>query len=214
MPAIYANKYKFMTVDERDPNLDKPIERWYDIVIHPLSSFRKWWDLTILALVLWTMIVLPVRLAFFWSQGAANTLGRSQELAWTVIDIIIDFFFIADIVANFNTGYLQSLEQVLVVDRKRIAVNYLKGWFFSDLISSVPLDLILLSSSANSRGQVQRLPKVLRIIRLSKLLRRARRQPRRSSVMSTTGLTSAPLACAPCAATAALATSSDVSSVV
>lgn len=69
-------------------------------------------------------------------------------------------------------GYLQNLDQVLIMDRKRIAKHYLRGWFTVDLVSSIPLDLILLGTgSVSSAEQLRRLPKIFRIVKLSKLLR-------------------------------------------
>ncbi len=34
--------------------------------VHPLSSFRRYWDLTAIALTIHTVLVLPFRAAFFW----------------------------------------------------------------------------------------------------------------------------------------------------
>ena len=53
MPAMYASKYKYMTTDQQDSSMDRQITHWYQIVIHPLSQFRKYWDLLLMALVLW-----------------------------------------------------------------------------------------------------------------------------------------------------------------
>jgi len=174
MPAMYANKYKYITTDQNDVSMDRQISQWYQIVIHPLSQFRKYWDLLLMILVLWNIIILPVRLSFFWNEDVTAVTGERQAMFWTVTDIIIDFLFLIDIVLNFNTGFVMpGQDQVLVMDRKRIGSNYLKGWFAVDLVSSIPLDLIVLGTATleTSADQLRRLPKVLRIIKLSKLLR-------------------------------------------
>lgn len=164
---MYANKYKFMTVDEADPSLDKPISRWYEVVIHPLSSFRKWWDLLIIVFILWNIVVQLVKIAFYWH----DPLLAHGGLGFLVLNIVIDFFFMADLILNFNTGYFQDLDQVLVMDRRRIAWTYLKGWFFIDLVSSIPFDLILISATSNGSSTAGRLPKLLRVLKITRLLR-------------------------------------------
>ncbi len=34
--------------------------------VHPLSNFRRYWDLTAIAFTIHTILVLPFRAAFFW----------------------------------------------------------------------------------------------------------------------------------------------------
>jgi hypothetical protein len=34
--------------------------------VHPLSNFRRYWDLATIALTLYTVLVLPFRAAFYW----------------------------------------------------------------------------------------------------------------------------------------------------
>ena len=64
----------------------------------------------------------------------------------------------------------------VVTDKQAIARNYLRGWFFIDLISSLPLDYII-TAAANYRYdspsylKASRALKVLRMTRLLTLLR-------------------------------------------
>ena len=64
----------------------------------------------------------------------------------------------------------------MVTDKQAIARNYLRGWFFIDLISSLPLDYII-TAAANYRYdspsylKASRALKVLRMTRLLTLLR-------------------------------------------
>ena len=43
---------------------------------------------------------------------------------------------------NFITGYYEK--SVLVLDCKKISLNYLKTWFIIDFISSIPFSLLYL----------------------------------------------------------------------
>ena len=56
------------------------------------------------------------------------------------------------------------------MDRCNIAKNYLKGWFFLDLISSTPTSVIDLSLENGSSGALKS-AKLLRTIRMTKYAR-------------------------------------------
>lgn len=43
--------------------------RWFDLVIHPLSLIRYIWDSLIALLVIYTALVIPFRLAFYWNTA-------------------------------------------------------------------------------------------------------------------------------------------------
>jgi hyperpolarization activated cyclic nucleotide-gated potassium channel 2 len=57
--------------------------------------------------------------------------------------------------------------QVAILSRKRIAIQYCKGWFVFDVVSSVPLDLMIMQQSST----VMKLPRVLRLIRIFRLVK-------------------------------------------
>ena len=61
----------------------------------------------------------------------------------------------------------------LIVDRKKLAYNYLQKWFFIDLISSIPVSFIMLAITAiseeKSRGQSSIF--ILRFMKLAKMVR-------------------------------------------
>jgi hypothetical protein len=39
---------------------------------------------------------------------------------------------------SFNIGFNKEFEIILITDRRLIAKNYLKTWFFIDLLSTIP----------------------------------------------------------------------------
>eukprot|EP00873_Tetraselmis_striata_P006068 jgi/Tetstr1/426332/TSEL_016645.t1 len=171
-------------------------------VIHPLSKFRNYWDFIVILLVIYTTLVLPVRTAFLWSEEVVedefgvivNTID-----GWTVMDLVIDFTFLFDVVLNFNTGFIREPDFVTILSRKKIALNYCKGWFVFDVVSSVPLDLIIMQESST----VMKLPRVLRLIRIFRLVKvlrlsRAVRYAQRLQIfarMSTFGMRITKLIC-------------------
>ena len=56
-------------------------------------------------------------------------------------DTVVDFFFMFDILVNLNTPIEESSGNYNF-HRKRVFVQYLKSWFFIDLIASLPMNLI------------------------------------------------------------------------
>lgn len=49
-----------------------------------------------------------------------------------------------DIVLNFRTTYVSRKGEV-VSNSRSIAVNYVKGWFFVDLVAALPFDFLYAS---------------------------------------------------------------------
>ena len=54
----------------------------------------------------------------------------------------MDVMFLIDIIVTFFTSVNDERSCTEVVDRKQIAVLYLKGWFWIDSISIFPFDLV------------------------------------------------------------------------
>ena len=94
---------------------------------------------------------------------------------WAYLDIIMTLFFLVDILIEFNTGFY--LKGALVLDRKAIARNYLKFWFWMDFVASVPYtwftDGIIENPNTNSSdgGNIYKTPQLLRMVRMLRFLR-------------------------------------------
>ena len=67
------------------------------------------------------------------------------------VDWIIDIIFIMDLFINFITAYEKrdGLQETRI---KKIAINYLRGWFIIDFLACIPVQLIepLLVSGSDS----------------------------------------------------------------
>ncbi|XP_021766479.1 protein CNGC15b-like [Chenopodium quinoa] len=71
------------------------------------------------------------------------------EIALTVIRTMADVFYVVQIYFRFRTAYIAPSSRVfgrgeLVVDPKKIALGYLKNWFFIELIAALPLPQVLI----------------------------------------------------------------------
>ena len=83
------------------------------------------------------------------------------------------YSFALDIILNFLTTYTDEKTSMIVTSPRRIAWKYLRGFFFIDLIATIPFGYILTSSSfavSNKLGKLGRLPKLVKFVRAGKSL--------------------------------------------
>ena len=85
---------------------------------------------------------------------------------------VMDLFFLADVVKNFNVGYIDGVK--LVMTRSRVTRTYVSSWFLPDLISSVPVDLIFALLHVEAHDSVDNARKGLKMMRLVRARRRRR----------------------------------------
>ena len=79
-------------------------------------------------LIILSVIVVPFRIGFdAWPEGG-----------WLVVDMVTDVTFAFDILFSFRTAYVNG--HVVVTSPGLIASYYLRGWFTTDLLSTVPFD--------------------------------------------------------------------------
>lgn len=144
------------------------LEKTPCFVLHPESKFKTVWN-TILALaLLYTAAIMPFVMAF---------IETHEWDAWFSISLTLDILFMIDFLLNCVTGYYDS-ESNLVTDRKKIMLNYLKGWFLIDIIASFPFNLIEISESTSRQSsksyvRIVKLPRIYRLLRISKLFKTA-----------------------------------------
>ena len=116
------------------------------------------------------LIIMPFRVAF--NDYYLHYLDTA--FFW---DILLELIFLIDMVFNFFTPYINS-DQKLVVDKKKIAYNYLNSWFFIDLICILPfyalewgtLPTIDYSAEANLLALILH-PRLLRLTKLVRLIK-------------------------------------------
>lgn len=142
--------------------------------LDPDSGKRYIWDFFLVFLLLYVAVAIPIRLAF--DQTVA--LGSAEFY----IDMLVDIFFLIDIVLNFRTAiisYNEAGQRTRNNDRCDIAKHYLKGWFVIDIVAVLPYSYVeLLADKGNDKnGSTQALFKALRLVRLAKLLRLGKMLP-------------------------------------
>ncbi|CAH8533290.1 unnamed protein product [Dicrocoelium dendriticum] len=134
------------------------------ILLH-YSIFRIVWDWMILICTFYIAIMVPYNAVFSLDTDGKDLL---------ICDIIVELLFIIDIALNFATTFVSKSGQV-VHETKMIAIHYIKGWFFLDLIAAIPFDAILaIHSQRESTGIISGVGSWIHLLKLARLLRLAR----------------------------------------
>ena len=149
-------------------------------IINPRTS--KWvplWDTATFMCLMFTAIITPFEVCIIQEPG----------VIWSVVNWVVNSFFIADMVLQFFLAYQESPKKGArwIVHRPAIIRHYLRTWFFLDLLSSIDFQLVgkaILSSyetAGSSSGgdggggedgtDMLRLIRGIRLVRLVKLLR-------------------------------------------
>jgi hypothetical protein len=138
---------------------DGEIEPSERCLIRPDASWKEKWDLFILALILYSAIVVPFRICF---------QAEAEGLVWDV-EVGISLAFMLDMVLTFNTAY--RVDERWVVSRRKIASRYFQGWFWIDFPSSLPVELIEIFLDDMEGLGLLRFLRLFRLLRLLKLLK-------------------------------------------
>lgn len=123
---------------------------------------KQGWDLVIMVCILYSAVTVPLRLCF---------RAKAEGNMWT-FEASMSLVFLADLCLAFNTAFLR--EDEWVTDRKEIRDRYLRGWFWVDAPSSLPVEFIeLLLTDTGHAGALPafRILRLLRLVRMLKLLR-------------------------------------------
>ncbi|KAJ0410307.1 hypothetical protein P43SY_002639 [Pythium insidiosum] len=129
------------------------------------TSGKLLWDSTIMLIVLYSAIVVPIEVGFPDIPFTA---------ALQAIGVIIDVLFLLDVLQNFFVGYYVNEEDTLITDRSLIAKRYLMTWFVPDVISSLPTEYIFsgLGDGGHDKSVASlKLARVIRLVRVTKLTR-------------------------------------------
>ncbi|KAH8850619.1 Potassium voltage-gated channel protein eag [Schistosoma japonicum] len=133
------------------------------VVLHYLT-FKTAWDWIIFLLTGYTCIIIPYSVAF-----GHDTI--SEESIYFAMEHIVDIIFFIDIVLNFHTTFVGSSGAV-ISDPVLIRLNYLKGWFVVDLISSLPFGILAVFSDHTTIINLSSILKLARLLRLCRVLRK------------------------------------------
>jgi hypothetical protein len=146
---------------------------WY--VLNPESCFCRGWSLVMSLLLVYTAILMPVRVAFF------ETVYFDS---WTILELCVDALFLVDVVINCFLSYSHK-DGAMETSLKQVFCSYLRSWFILDIVACVPFSLIEYGQNPDDSnnhshkysqlvrlGRLPRLYKLLRVFRIVKALKR------------------------------------------
>lgn len=130
-------------------------------LFHPENMYHIVWDIFMMFLIFYYAFAVPIRICFDIEVNPDN-----MWLEW-----FFNVCFGLDILVNFNTAYT-DMHGIHIVERSKIARNYLRAWFWIDLAATFPFDLVTGGGSGSSgAAKLGRSFKILRLMRIFKLLR-------------------------------------------
>jgi len=152
----------FRTDHER---LKRRLQKANAMLLNPRSKMMQYWDMCTLSALFFTATVTPYEVCLIWSPTKVDFLF--------VVNNIVNFVFIIDMVFIFFLPF-NVKDQQPVKNHKLIAKQYLKSWFFLDLVSILPLDWLMVTSVLDTEDVNPSMLKMVRMIRLFRLIKLAR----------------------------------------
>ena len=131
--------------------------------ISPDSEKKIFWEMFILFLTILCTFILPLSVVFNYASSAGML----------IFDILVTLFFAVDIFFNFNTAYEEKRH--MITDRKLIARRYMRGWFFWDMVATIPFSMIFSGVSGLALSRLFRLFRLTRLFKLFTTNRTLRR---------------------------------------
>jgi len=84
-----------------------------------------------MVLLIYTALYVPFKVCFVESTSDFGF----------VLDLVVDFLFLTDIVLTFNTA-IEDEHGLFDIRRSKIAKEYCMGWFFIDFFTSIPFQIL------------------------------------------------------------------------
>ena len=129
------------------------------------------WEIVCMCFGIYWIVMSPLQIAFTGLPVWTALFSDGARTLWSALDILVEVFFIVDIGLRMSIFTFLS-QGKLVVKGNAIRRHYLNGAFLTDLVSSLPIDLVLvILASAGMVGRDDSTLAMLRTIRLVKVLR-------------------------------------------
>ena len=105
-----------------------------NFLINPETTVFLIYDTIILFSAIYALIFIPYEIT-------NNLFCYMNKMSKNFIDFFLDILFFIDLIINFFLEYYSKKDK-LIQNWKKIINNYLKGWFFFDLLSALPFNII------------------------------------------------------------------------
>jgi CRP-like cAMP-binding protein len=108
-------------------------------IIHEDSSFKYIWNFLIMLIFFYYLLVSSIKIGF----------GNFDSFFLFVIEGLFDVIYIIDVFLSFFVTF-NNIEEVLITNHKYICLNYLGSFFIFDVLSALPINLVLNSLFVNN----------------------------------------------------------------
>lgn len=136
-----------------------------NIYVNPKGKFRLVWDIISLVLIFYDLFYVPFQIGF----------GTEASGFLYYFDVVKDFYFFADLFVNCFTAFYDKSGTLITSKRAIIKAYTRRAWFLPDLLTALPIPLILdftLNSDQNSNNvSFLRLLRFIRFVRLIRVLK-------------------------------------------
>jgi hypothetical protein len=133
-PEVY--KYlKSNAAVERESR--RQVKHFPGFIIHPLSEFRKYWNIFMSLIMILHQLTIPFAIGFFIDMEDVPQIV--DILIW--MDITACSMLFLEILITLRTGWIVRETNEIVLKSKLVARKYLK-YFLPDLVSCIPFVLL------------------------------------------------------------------------
>lgn len=124
------------------------------------SEDMQVWDIFMSLLLTFSCFVMPLELCFTY-----------ESTGYLIMSYTVDCLFLLDIFVCFNLA-VQTEDFEEIDDHKKIACEYLKGWFWIDTIAIIPFQLMMPTvDESSNNADVNGIVRILRVGKLTKLVK-------------------------------------------
>jgi hypothetical protein len=147
--ALQRKIAKWITVSPKHPKVRSYLEsrasmakenkrrsQHYSYTIHPLSSFRLYWDIFIFVLMFFHQFIMSYVIGF------SREISTTTREALNFVDFGASITFIADIFLSLFTGRLKSATKEIILDRNGIWIDY-RQYIIYDSFYACPIYVFL-----------------------------------------------------------------------
>ena len=153
--------------------------------LDPQSKFMARWDMTTSLAMIFTAKVTPFEVCILEPISLAEMLH--DPLSW--VNRVVDCIFAVDVLIQCITAYQEPADRGggWVYDQKQIFCRYAKSWMGLDVMTTVPIDLVIAvyeegrsvdggrtDDEANAGTRALRIIRMLRLLKLARILRGSR----------------------------------------
>ncbi|CAF3402574.1 unnamed protein product [Rotaria sp. Silwood1] len=167
------------------------------IILH-YSPFKAVWDWVVILLVLYTGIITPYTISFLSDEDQKRTnlnthaatrqfnRERTSIHVLVIIDVLVDFMFIFDILISFRTTFVLKETNEVITNPILIAKHFvIDSWrrFGADILGALPWDILFFGNGSHSTMRLANCFKLARLLRLVAFVRNFQKTEYRSAVL-------------------------------